>query len=64
MKEVIEELIQSSLQAKQSMLCDTQIDAIYKICQKIEQTYKNGAKTLICGNGGSASDALHFSAEI
>jgi D-sedoheptulose 7-phosphate isomerase len=28
------------------------------------QSLKNGSKLLICGNGGSAADAQHFSAEI
>ena len=30
----------------------------------IRNTLRNGKKILICGNGGSASDAQHFAAEI
>ena len=30
----------------------------------IAEAFKNNNKLLICGNGGSASDAQHFSAEL
>ena len=32
--------------------------------RRIAAVYDNGGKVLLCGNGGSASDALHFSAEL
>ena len=32
--------------------------------RRIATVYDNEGKVLICGNGGSASDALHFSAEL
>ncbi len=32
--------------------------------QRLTQTIRTGGKILICGNGGSASDAQHFAAEI
>tara|TARA_Y100000815_G_scaffold151921_1_gene138099 strand:+ start:379 stop:915 length:537 start_codon:yes stop_codon:yes gene_type:complete len=32
--------------------------------RRIATVYDNGGKVLLCGNGGSASDALHFSAEL
>ncbi len=35
-------------------------DAVRFLCE----TYKNGGKLLICGNGGSASDALHIVGEL
>ena len=28
------------------------------------KTFKKGGKIMICGNGGSASDANHFAAEL
>ncbi len=38
-------------------------DKIVEISEKIYETFKNGNKLLICGNGGSASDAQHMAAE-
>ena len=32
--------------------------------RRIATVYDNDGKVLLCGNGGSASDALHFSAEL
>lgn len=37
---------------------------ILLLCQRIEMTLNAGAKILIAGNGGSASDAQHFAAEL
>ena len=39
-------------------------DKIYKISRIIIYNSKNNIPTLICGNGGSASDSLHFSGEL
>ncbi|MDR1695164.1 MAG: D-sedoheptulose 7-phosphate isomerase [Endomicrobium sp.] len=61
-RETIKELISDSIAAKQSML--EQSDIIAAIAEKITEAYKNGRKTVICGNGGSAADALHFAAEM
>ena len=32
--------------------------------ERIRQTFANGGRVFICGNGGSASDAQHFAAEL
>ena len=61
-KETIKTLINDSAAAKQAMLGQTEI--IEKIADKLVDCYKNGKKTLIAGNGGSAADALHFAAEM
>jgi D-sedoheptulose 7-phosphate isomerase len=63
-KELLKNLISESIDAKTKMLQDSHIENIEQIAQKIVQAYKAGKKTIICGNGGSASDALHFSAEM
>ena len=34
------------------------------MADQITETLKKGGKILLCGNGGSASDALHFAGEI
>jgi len=35
-----------------------------RLTREIHQTLKSGGKVLACGNGGSASDAQHFVAEL
>lgn len=39
-------------------------EAIDKALQLMIETYKNGGKILICGNGGSASDSGHIVGEL
>lgn len=34
-----------------------------KVASELAKTFSNGNKVLICGNGGSNSDALHFAEE-
>lgn len=36
---------------------------ILKAAQAISETFSQGGKVLVCGNGGSASQAQHFAAE-
>jgi D-sedoheptulose 7-phosphate isomerase len=62
MQTKIKDLISDSISAKQAML--SQAGLIERIAGKIVDCYKNGGKTLIAGNGGSAADALHFAAEM
>jgi D-sedoheptulose 7-phosphate isomerase len=40
------------------------IEEIKKISDKIVESYQNGGKLLLCGNGGSAADAQHLAAEL
>lgn len=63
-KELIESIINDNIEAKKEMLKPKQIEYVYNIANKIVKTYKNNKKTIICGNGGSATDALHFATEI
>ena len=39
-------------------------DRIAQAATRAAQTLDNGGKIMICGNGGSASDAQHFAAEL
>ncbi len=39
------------------------IAGIDQISGLIAETFKNGNKVLICGNGGSSTDAMHFAEE-
>jgi len=39
-------------------------DSIYNATAIMIESYKNGGKLLVCGNGGSAADALHIVGEL
>lgn len=43
---------------------DTIISEVSNLANLIVETISNGGKIILCGNGGSASDALHFAGEI
>ncbi|MCL1971530.1 MAG: D-sedoheptulose 7-phosphate isomerase [Endomicrobia bacterium] len=64
MKETIQKLITDSIEAKKRMLEPEHIAYIEAVSDKMVEAYRNNKKTIICGNGGSASDALHFAAEM
>jgi len=40
------------------------IEIIEQISYKIVSAFENGKKVLICGNGGSTTDAMHFAEEL
>jgi len=64
MKAVIKNIIQSSIDTKHKLLSDeTLLDTIAGITESIAAAFSNGNKVLFCGNGGSAADAQHLSAE-
>ncbi|RLC49540.1 MAG: phosphoheptose isomerase, partial [Candidatus Cloacimonadota bacterium] len=41
----------------------SQLEFIKQISEVIVDVFKTGNKVLICGNGGSATDAMHFAEE-
>ena len=55
--------ILSELQEKYPVLCGLK-ENILKAFTIIENTYKNGGKVLLCGNGGSAADCEHIVGEL
>ena len=62
MNELIIQAFEESIAAKRSFL-DKNLDALVKVVELIAQTFSNGQKLLIFGNGGSAADAQHIAAE-
>lgn len=65
MKEYIKDQIQKSYETKQSLYSNEPLlDTIADVAQKCVQLYRNGKKTLLAGNGGSAADAQHIAAEL
>lgn len=65
MYELIRERINDSIKLKQSLLNDSALlENISRAADEIVACIRNGGKLILCGNGGSASDALHFAGEI
>ena len=65
MKSRIENCIQESIKVKQEILSSEDIlDCIELIVSKSVIAFNNDKKMLLCGNGGSASDAQHIAAEL
>jgi len=56
--------VQKSIDTKQKLLDNQELmDLIQEVALKCVEVYKNGNKTLIAGNGGSAADAQHIAGE-
>lgn len=65
MTEVIRQRIQSSIELKSTLLKNEKILAgVEEAVQRMVACYHNGGKVFWCGNGGSAADAQHLSAEL
>ncbi len=61
----IKSKITSSINLKQLVLKDeVLLSSLCKIAEEMVACFKNGGKVLFCGNGGSAADAQHLSAEL
>ncbi len=57
--------IKESIATKEQFLNDNNnINLIQKVADHCITTFKNNGKVLLCGNGGSASDAQHIAAEL
>ncbi len=64
MDKFITQQIEDSYTVKQKILNDSALVALIKeVALKAIDTYKQGNKTLIAGNGGSAADAQHIAGE-
>jgi D-sedoheptulose 7-phosphate isomerase len=64
MNEKIKQIITASIDVKQQLLNDTDIQQkLVDAIDIISTAFKNDNKVLFCGNGGSAADAQHLAAE-
>ena len=62
---LIKKRIKESADVKSEILNNpVLIDQILEISQRIIRAYKANKKVIFCGNGGSAADAQHLSAEL
>ncbi len=65
MTDLIKERILDSITIKKSLLDNEELlDTVEGLAEEIVKAIQNGNKLVLCGNGGSASDALHFAGEI
>ena len=65
MQEYISDILNDSFNNLQKIINDKGLTAeIEIVTTKIIQAFKDGNKLLLCGNGGSASDAQHIAAEL
>lgn len=59
----IEQILNDSLRVKQSLLNPDIINSINNVVELFVESFRNGNSVFFCGNGGSASDALHLATE-
>ena len=65
MQKQISDILNDSFNNLQNIINDKGLTAeIEIVTTKIIQAFKDGNKLLLCGNGGSASDAQHIAAEL
>jgi len=64
MKNIAKNAINESIKTKLKLLDDKYLNQIVEAGEIIIKAVKNGNKILTCGNGGSAADAQHFTAEL
>lgn len=65
MQELIKARIQDSIDVKMGLLSNEELlYNVENLANEIVKAIQNGNKIVLCGNGGSASDALHFAGEI
>lgn len=56
---------QDSIETKKAFISnESNIEKIRRVSELCIQAFKNNGKVLLCGNGGSASDAQHIAAEL
>ena len=64
-KELIAETIAASIATKQRLLSsDELLSRIEAFAETLVNCFNNDGKVFFCGNGGSAADAQHISAEL
>ncbi len=62
--EYISNQVKKSIDVKQKLLDNQELmNLVQEVALKCVEVYKNGNKTLIAGNGGSAADAQHIAGE-
>lgn len=62
---IIEERIRESINTKEAILKSSELlDLIRSTSETVCHSLRHGGKVLLCGNGGSSSDASHIAGEL
>jgi len=64
MREPIKKSVREAIQAIQTLASEEGLEFLEKLSWMIIDTYRQGGKLLIAGNGGSLCDAMHFAEEM
>ena len=65
LENAIKDTILNSIRVKNALMENDQlIECLENLVNEIVKAIRSGHKLVLCGNGGSASDALHFAGEI
>ncbi|MGB2705574.1 MAG: D-sedoheptulose 7-phosphate isomerase [Candidatus Omnitrophota bacterium] len=64
MRTKIKRIIEESREVKTTLLAEANIELIEKTAEAMIESLRKGGKILVFGNGGSAADSQHFSAEL
>jgi len=64
MREPIKKSVKEAIQAMEALASDEGLEFIEKLSWMVIDTYRQGGKLLIAGNGGSLCDAMHFAEEM
>ena len=63
MQKIIKNSLNTALNILSNFISEENILKMEQIAKLFAQTFQNGNKILICGNGGSLCDAMHFAEE-
>lgn len=63
MKEMIKNAFLEAEKVQASFLNDANLTVIEETALAISSAFENGNKVIVCGNGGSCCDAMHFAEE-
>lgn len=65
MRGLIKQRIRESVDVKTTLLSNgALLGCVEAVSEALTECIRNGGKLVLCGNGGSASDALHFAGEM
>lgn len=62
-RNMLSQCIQQGAETLAACCADGNLEMLEALAQKVVDSLKNGGKILLCGNGGSAAQAQHISAE-
>lgn len=56
--------VKDYIEKAKALMTDMNSESVVSITEELSRCFERGGKVLLCGNGGSASDASHFAGEL